>query len=238
MNEEHPSLPAFGKMLLGLFVGRYAGSLKSVVDHPDQFRPIPWDNTQLRLARKQCRQTAAGASFYKVVEACINCKAFENYGRLKTNINMKRIFLERILKIPQNILKNGEIEDMDDILRKGSPTSSTASSPCVTDAVTLPHVLEASSLPHDTSVQVINEKARFAQTQSAVLDESLTCSSSASRAWLATLKHEVHPIIGRPDRSLVRIAILDTGINLDSKMQRFCYHDCVKQYWSWSVEIR
>jgi len=112
--------------------------------------------------------------------------------------------------------------------------SRTPTSPYAPEALTLPHAPEALNPPHLYAAKADGEKTRFVCPHASVYIDVLICPSSASSEWLEVLRRKVHPIFaGQPSQSLVKIAILDTGVTLDRKMQRFVYNNCVKQYWTW-----
>ena len=89
INKERPSLPAFGKLLLEIWVGK----------------PLTWDNEQLQQVEEQCKKTMVGKQYFEVANACIRQESiFHSEKMFREHKSMRGLFLAKVVKVLQYML--------------------------------------------------------------------------------------------------------------------------------------
>jgi hypothetical protein len=86
INPVRPSLPAFGKLILEIWLGR----------------PITWGEEDMQGVINDCQRSALGPHIYGIANSCIEADPIlKGEGRLRDNLLMKKTFVSNVVKTLQ-----------------------------------------------------------------------------------------------------------------------------------------
>jgi hypothetical protein len=208
INQARPSLPAFGKLILEIWLGR----------------PITWGDEDMLGAEKDCQRSALGPHIYRVAKSCFEADSIlKGEGSLRDDVLMRETFISNVVKTlqymsrlaglaPQQIVKLLETQMRTDS-RMNQGTDITEPATC--------EDLPVSNTP--------------TSEQNGAEPESNATSISSAKAWLnrfGTFRRDLFLQV-QNDTAVkpLKIAVIDTGAWFDKKTLVKQYDNRVAGFW-------
>jgi hypothetical protein len=94
INPARPSLPAFGKLILEIWLGRR----------------IPWGNEVMKGVKTDCHRSALGPHIWRTAQSCIeHDPKLKGEGKLRDNALMKETFISNVVKVLQYMCELADV---------------------------------------------------------------------------------------------------------------------------------